>query len=103
MEGIKETEGKLDYSEINLEMLDLMAKRFNKNKDKYPKGNSRKPLDKTELIWAIFRHTRKILKPIKNDPENIEDHLSAIGCNLSMVLDQIEIEKNEQKELSKSP
>lgn len=37
--GVKEIEGKLDYFEINFELLDLMVERFMKNKLKYFKGN----------------------------------------------------------------
>lgn len=87
-EGIKETEGKLDYSEINLKILDLMAERFNANKDKYPKGNMKKPLNKDSLVWAAFRHIRKMLQPIKDDPETYKEHLAAVLCNMSMILDQ---------------
>lgn len=90
-EGIKETINKLDYSEINLRLLDIMAKRFMDNKSKYPKGNSKKPIDKEILTWATFRHIRKILQPIKDDKESVEDHLAAIGCNISMILDQIDL------------
>lgn len=98
-EGYKETEGKLDYSEINLELLDLMAKRFNKNKDKYPPGNMKKPIPLDGLLWAIFRHTRKILQPIKGDPETTEDHLAAIGCNASMALDQLRLKSDNEVDL----
>ena len=91
MEGIKEKEGKLDYSEINLTLLDMMAKRFMANKDKYPKGNSKRSIDYKELAWASFRHIRKVLQPIKDDKESLEDHLSAIGCNISMIVDQLEL------------
>lgn len=87
-EGVKETEGKLDYSEINLQILDLMAERFTANKHKYPKGNMKKPLDKDSLVWAAFRHIRKMLQPIENDPENFKEHLTAVLCNMSMILDQ---------------
>lgn len=92
--GVKETTGKLDYSEINLSILDLMAQRFMDNKHKYPKGNSKKPLDVKELEWAIFRHIRKIIKPIKNDNETYKDHLAAIANNVSMILDQLELQEN---------
>lgn len=94
-QGIKETKDKLDYSEINLSILDLMAQRFMDNKHKYPKGNSKKPLDVKELEWAIFRHIRKIIKPIKNDNETYKDHLAAIANNVSMILDQLELKENE--------
>ena len=88
---MKEVEGKIDYSEINLELLDLMALRFNKNKDKYPYGNSKNEIEANQLIWAAFRHIRKILQPIEGDPEDIKDHLAAVGCNMSMALDQINL------------
>lgn len=87
--GIKENNGKLDYSEINFELLDLMAERFMKNKDKYPKGNMLKQIDVKELEWAAFRHLRKMIQPIDGDVESYEDHLSAAACNLSMILNQL--------------
>lgn len=87
--GIKEQDGKIDYSEINLELLDLMAQRFTANKHKYPKNNMLKPIDKDSLAWAAFRHIRKMLQPIENDPETYEDHLTAVACNMSMLLDQL--------------
>jgi hypothetical protein len=89
-DGIKETNGKLDYSEINFKLLDLMAKRFMENKVKYPKGNTKKTLDKNEILWAAFRHIRKMIQPIKNDPETFEDHLAAVATNMSIILDQLE-------------
>lgn len=92
--GIKETEGKLDYSEINFKLLDLMAKRFMDNKVKYPKGNSKKALNKNEILWAAFRHIRKMIDPIENDPETYEEHLAAVATNLSIILDQLNLEKS---------
>lgn len=93
-QGIKETSGKTDYSEINLSILDLMAERFTANKHKYPKGNSLKPINKKDLVWALFRHVKKIIKEESNDSETFKDHLSAILCNSSMILDQLEIKTN---------
>lgn len=92
-EGIKESNGKKDYSEINLEILDLMADRFAANKHKYPKGNMKKPIDVKSLEWALFRHIKKLVQPIENDEESYIDHLSAILCNASMILDQLHNEK----------
>lgn len=92
-EGYKETVGKTDYSEINLGILDLMAERFSQNKSKYPKGNTKKPLDKQEIVWAMFRHIKKMLQPQENDPETFKEHLSAVLTNCSIVLDQLELEK----------
>lgn len=88
--GKKETEGKLDYSEINFNLLDLMAKRFMDNKVKYPKGNTLKEIDQNEILWAAFRHIRKMIKPIEGDTESYKDHLAAIATNMSIILDQLE-------------
>lgn len=89
LKGVKETEGKTDYSEINLEILDLMAERFTANKHKYPKGNMKKPIDIKSLEWALFRHVKKMIQPIETDEETYKDHLSAVLCNCSMILDQL--------------
>ncbi len=88
-EGIKESNGKTDYSEINLEILDLMAERFTANKHKYPQGNMKKPIDIKSLEWALFRHVKKMIQPIETDEESYKDHLSAVLCNASMILDQL--------------
>jgi hypothetical protein len=89
--GVKETEGKADYSEINLNILDLMSERMQKNKYKYPLGNSKKPIDLKSLEWALFRHVKKMVQPIENDPESYTEHLAAILCNSSIILDQLEL------------
>lgn len=93
--GKKETETngvpKVNYSEINLDILDLMAQRMMANKHKYPEGNSKKELNIKDLEWALFRHLKKMIKPIKGDEESYRDHLSAILCNASMILDQLEL------------
>ena len=91
LQGVKETEGKVDYSEINLEILDLMAERFTANKHKYPKGNMKKPIDIKSLEWALFRHVKKMIQPIETDEETYKDHLSAVLCNCSMLLDQLKV------------
>ena len=92
-EGIKDNVGKIDYSEINLNLLDIMAERFTANKNKYPKGNGKKILDVEELEWALFRHIKKIVSPSESDPETKLDHLAAIGCNVSLILDQLEMQE----------
>jgi hypothetical protein len=92
--GIKELKGKLDYSEINFELLDLMAKRFMQNKNKYPKGNTLKIINKDEILWAAFRHIRKMIQPVEDDPETYEDHLAAVATNMSIILDQLRNNKS---------
>ena len=92
--GEKETDGKTDYSEINLGILDLMANRFTANKHKYPVGNMKKPIDIKSLEWALFRHVKKMIQPMKEDTETYKEHLAAVLCNASMILDQLK--NNEQ-------
>ena len=94
IKGIKESNGKVDYSEINLEILDLMAERFTANKHKYPKGNMKKTIDIKSLEWALFRHVKKMIQPIETDEETYKDHLSAVLCNCSMLCDQLNLQKN---------
>lgn len=86
--GVKETEGKLDYSDIDLDILDLMAERYNKNRYKYPKGNLKKRIDKDSLLWATYRHLRKMIQPLESDEETFEEHLVAVMCNMNAVLIQ---------------
>lgn len=93
-EGIKESNGKADYSEINLEILDLMAERFAANKHKYPKNNMKKTVDIKSLEWALFRHIKKMIQPINGDEENYREHLAAILCNGSMILDQLNLQES---------
>jgi len=87
--GKKETDGKTDYSEINLEILDLMSDRFTANKNKYPVGNMKKPIYIKSLEWALFRHVKKMIQPIEGDYETYKEHLAAVMCNASMILDQL--------------
>jgi hypothetical protein len=93
LQGIKENNGKTDYSEIDFDIIDLMAERFNKNKHKYPKGNMLKPIDEKELLMAMFRHWRKMFQPIDNDEETFEEHLAAILCNAQMIYQQRKLKK----------
>lgn len=95
-EGIKESNGKIDYSEIDWDIVDLMAKRFNNNKHKYPQGNMLKPIEEKELLFAGYRHLRKMLQPIDNDSESFLEHLIAVMCNMQMLYQQKKL-KNSDK------
>ncbi|MFA7285214.1 MAG: dATP/dGTP diphosphohydrolase domain-containing protein [Candidatus Absconditabacterales bacterium] len=87
--GIKEHDNKIDYSEIDWRFVDGIASRMNANKLKYPKGNSLNKISLELLEQALFRHVRKILQPVPGDPETIQDHLYAIGCNAMMITTQL--------------
>jgi hypothetical protein len=92
--GKKENKNKIDYSEIDWDIIDLIANRFNDNKHKYPKGNMLKPIDEKELLMALFRHWKKMIQPIEGDEETFEDHLSAILCNAQMIYQQRKLNKS---------
>ena len=63
------------------------------NKHKYAKGNTLKEINKDDILWAAFRHIRKMIQPIENDPETYEDHLAAVATNMSIILDQLDKNK----------
>lgn len=89
--GLKETENKLEY-DIYWEFIEQMALRMSENKNKYPRGNWKKPITKHLLEDAIFRHYMAYKKGDRS-----ENHLAAIACN-SMMLDYQEKEFPELSE-----
>lgn len=89
---MKESEGKVDYTEIDWDFLDGICNRISSN-TKYPKYNWQKDIDIKELAAASIRHARKILQPIEGDPETIEDHTLAIACNAMFMHYQLKLKK----------
>lgn len=94
---MKETEGKIDYINIDWDYLEGICKRISSNSSKYPKDNWKKPLDIKELAAATIRHARKILQPIEGDPESLEDHAIALGCNGMFINYQLKLRSNGEK------
>ena len=84
-EGIKETENKVNYGELDWDYIDNMSLRMSKNLDKYPPKNWQKKLDIQELAKSAIRHARKILQEIDNDEETLQQHATALGCNGMMI------------------
>ena len=87
--GIKESDNKICYDEIDFDFIDLMAANMAKNKDKYPPHNWHKPIPVSELSNAILRHARKVHQPILEDVEDREQHLISIACNAMMLWYQL--------------
>jgi len=87
-EGIKESEDKIDYSELDWEYIDAMTIRMAKN-IKYPPENWKKPMDIKELAKSAMRHARRILQPLEGDTETDLEHAEALGCNGMMINYQI--------------
>jgi hypothetical protein len=92
--GVKETNNKLSYAEINPAYIASMARRMGDNKGKYPRNNWKHDIDKNEILDALERHLcdLKLLlngeEPIHSMVENPADHLAALGCN-SMILNYL--------------
>lgn len=83
--GVKESNGKINYEELDWDYIDLMSLRMNKNLEKYPPKNWQKKMNIKKLAEASIRHARKILQQIKNDEETLEEHAIALGCNGMMI------------------
>lgn len=83
-EGLKESEGKTPYEELDWDYVDSMAHRMESN-DKYPPENWKKEMDIRKLAASAIRHARAILEPSEYDTESQEDHAVALGCNGMMI------------------
>ena len=92
MSGYKETEKKLVY-DIDFEYIKKMAERMQLNRDKYPVGNWKKPLQVEDLKQALFRHTMEIMKGNYSDEQKY-GHLIALGCNAFMIIEQLKQKEN---------
>ena len=91
LQGVKETEGKVNYGELDFDYVDSMALRMSKNLEKYPPKNWQKNMDIEELAKSAIRHARKILQQIENDEETLEEHAIALGCNGMMINYQLKV------------
>ena len=85
--GVKESESKLIY-DIDFDYIRGMAERMQLNRDKYPVGNWKKPIDIESLKQALFRHTIEVMKNNYSDEQEF-GHLYAIGCNAFMIIEQL--------------
>jgi len=87
--GAKETENKVDYSEIDWDFIEQLAKRMSKNKDKYIVNNWKAPTDLDKLKQALLRHVLEVLKGNYADGEDELGHLEAIALNAQFLNYQI--------------
>jgi hypothetical protein len=93
VEGIKETEGKLDY-ELDWEFVQQMAERMSQNKGKYDPYNWKKIMDVEKLKQSLFRHTIEIMKGNYSDDGRELGHLESLADNAMMINYQL---KNNKK------
>ena len=82
--GIKQTEGKTSYSEIDWSFIEKMAKCMNLNKGKYPPKNWQKPMNPNLLLDAAQRHLIELQKDNLLDKENGVEHAVAVALNMMM-------------------
>lgn len=94
MPGYKETEKKLIY-DIDFDYIKMMAERMQLNRNKYPVGNWKKPLQVEELKQALFRHIMEVMKGNYSDEQQF-GHLVALGCNAFMIIEQLKNNDNVQ-------
>ena len=87
--GVKETNGKTDYSEIDWDFIEGLAKRMNKNKEKYEPFNYHKPMDVNLLKQSLLRHIIEILKGEHKDAGQEYGHLFAVALNSMMIYYQL--------------
>ena len=87
-QGIKETDNKLTY-ELDWRFIEEMAKRMAKNKNKYPKDNWKKPIEKDLLLQAIARHHTEIQCKEFVDDGNEYGHLIALAVDAMMLYYQL--------------
>lgn len=92
-QGKKETDEKTDYTEIDWSFIEGLAKRMNKNKEKYELFNYQKPMDIELLKQSLLRHTLEIMKGNYNDDGQDLGHFYAIALNSMMIVWQIKNNK----------
>ena len=92
MEGVKETEGKLNY-ELDWEFIQQLAERMNQNKGKYEPYNWTKPMDVEKLKQSLFRHVIEVMKGNYLDDGREFGHLESIALNAMMINYQLKNNK----------
>lgn len=101
-QGIKQTEGKTSYSEIDWSFIEKMAKCMNLNKGKYPPKNWQKPMNASLLLNAAQRHLIELQKDNLFDKENGAEHAVAVALNMMMYsYQQNEYSKSNSEKLEK--
>jgi len=83
--GVKETENKTDYSEIDWQFITQLAERMNKNKDKYDANNWKRPINVELLKQSLLRHVIAVLNGDYEDDGRPQGHIEAIALNAQMI------------------
>ena len=83
-EGVKETEGKLNY-ELDWQFIQQLAERMSQNKGKYEPYNWTKPMDVEKLKQSLFRHVIEVMKGNYLDDGREFGHWESIALNVMMI------------------
>lgn len=84
LQGVKETEGKLDY-ELDWEFIEQMAERMSQNKGKYEPYNWKRPMEVEKLKQSLFRHVIEIMKGNYSDDGRDFGHFESVALNSMMI------------------
>lgn len=83
----KETDGKLDYTLIPLELLHQVAKVREYGNKKYRGADTWMHVPRGEYVKAIFRHLVSYLCGVQRDQETGLHHMAHIACNCAFILE----------------
>ena len=84
LQGVKETEGKLNY-ELDWEFIQQMAERMSQNKGKYEPYNWKRPMEVEKLKQSLFRHVIEIMKGNYSDDGRDFGHFESVALNSMMI------------------
>ena len=90
LQGVKETEGKLNY-ELDWEFIQQMAERMSQNKGKYKPYNWKRPMEVEKLKQSLFRHVVEVMKGNYSDDGRDFGHFESIALNSMMINYQLKV------------
>ena len=90
LQGVKETEGKLNY-ELDWEFIEQMAERMSQNKGKYKPYNWKRPMEIEKLKQSLFRHVVEVMKGNYSDDGREFGHFESIALNSMMINYQLKV------------
>ena len=90
LQGVKETEGKLNY-ELDWEFIQQMAERMSQNKGKYEPYNWKRPMEVEKLKQSLLRHVVEVMKGNYSDDGRDFGHFESIALNSMMINYQLKV------------
>jgi hypothetical protein len=81
MRASRKNTGKLQWSQIDFELLEDLVRVLEFGEKKYTAGNWRKGMPTAELCESLLRHTFAFMQGEDNDPESGISHIGHIMSN----------------------